>query len=104
MALFKAMDTLGTGIVSNQAHYKSIHLDYHKQQISYLYIYLACVAGKTRWFDTGSKPWATSAPEQSTSGTVWKHLAQVFYWLTAYFRLHLPKKFPFSQSFFQSFQ
>ncbi len=48
MALFKAMDTLGTGIVSNQAHYKSIHLDYHKQQISYLYIYLACVAGKTK--------------------------------------------------------
>lgn len=48
MALFKEMDTLGTGIVPNQAHCTSIHLDYHKQQISYLYIYLACVAGKTK--------------------------------------------------------
>lgn len=48
MALFKEMDTLGTGTVSNQAHYTSIHLDYHKQQIGYLYIYLACVAGKTK--------------------------------------------------------
>lgn len=58
MALFKEMDTLGTGIVPNQAHCTSIRLDYHKQQISYLYIYLACVAGKTKagLMPTGSKP------------------------------------------------